>query len=369
VKRRPGSSQDRVVLDVELVEQSTGELSFGAGYSTAEGVIGDVSITERNLMGNGQFLRLQLSGSLKRQQVNLSFTEPRFLDRNLAAGFDLFHKQIDQAKQSGFESRRTGGSLRLGFPISEKLWMQTSYTVSRDEIYKVQPRASLAIREAQGTSYTSMLGTTLTYDLRDDPRNPTKGFWFQTGADFAGLGGDVQYISLAAEARGYYPITDNITFVARAVGGAIEGWGGQNVRLIDLFFKGGETVRGFDRAGYGPRDLNTRNALGGQYYWATTAEIRFPIPFVPDNLGISGAVFADAGSLWGSNVSNLKQGCAAGDTTRVCLADSSAIRSSVGASLMWQSPVGPIRMDFAKVLSKQSYDDEQFFRFGAATKF
>jgi len=369
VKRRPGSSQDRVVLDVELVEQSTGELSFGAGYSTAEGVIGDVSITERNLMGNGQFLRLQLSGSLKRQQVNLSFTEPRFLDRNLAAGFDLFHKQIDQAKQSGFESRRTGGSLRLGFPISEKLWMQTSYTVSRDEIYKVQPRASLAIREAQGTSYTSMLGTTLTYDLRDDPRNPTKGFWFQTGADFAGLGGDVQYISLAAEARGYYPITDNITFVARAVGGAIEGWGGQNVRLIDLFFKGGETVRGFDRAGYGPRDLNTRNALGGQYYWATTAEIRFPIPFVPDNLGISGAVFADAGSLWGSNVSNLKQGCAAGDTTRVCLADSSAIRSSIGASLMWQSPVGPIRMDFAKVLSKQSYDDEQFFRFGAATKF
>ncbi|HWK34123.1 MAG TPA: outer membrane protein assembly factor BamA, partial [Hyphomicrobium sp.] len=298
VKRRPGSSQDRVVLDVELVEQSTGELSFGAGYSTAEGVIGDVSITERNLMGNGQFLRLQLSGSMERLQVNLSFTEPRFLDRNLAAGFDLFHKEVDQTRQSGFESRRTGGSLRLGFPISEKLWMQTSYTASRDSIYNVSPYASRAILDAAGTSYTSMVGTTLTYDLRNDPRNPTKGLWFQTGADFAGLGGDVQYISLAAEARAYYPITDNVTFVARAVGGSIQGWGGEDVRLIDLFFKGGETVRGFDRAGYGPRDVLTGDALGGQYYWATTAEVRFPIPFIPDDLGISGAVFADAGSLW-----------------------------------------------------------------------
>ncbi len=150
VKRRPGSAQDRVVLDVELVENSTGELSFGAGYSTAEGVIGDVSITERNLMGNGQFLRLQLSGSLERLQVNLSFTEPRFLDRNLAAGFDLFHKEVDQSSQSGFNSRRTGGSVRLGFPLSEKLWMQTNYTVSRDEIFDVVPGASLAIQDADG---------------------------------------------------------------------------------------------------------------------------------------------------------------------------------------------------------------------------
>jgi outer membrane protein insertion porin family len=385
VKRRPGSAQDRVVLDVELVEQSTGELSFGAGYSTAEGVIGDISITERNLMGNGQFLRLQLSGSFERLQANLSFTEPRFLDRNLAAGFDIFVKQVNMGNSSSswggggmsgygsYQSRRAGGTLRLGFPISEKLWMQTNYTLSRDEIYDVTANSSAAIRDAEGAWYTSLVGTTLTYDLRNDPRNPTKGLWFQAGADFAGLGGDVQYVSLAAEARGYYPITDNITFVARAVAGSITGWGGEDVRLIDMFFKGGETVRGFERAGYGPRDLNTGDALGGQYYWATTAEVRFPIPFVPDDLGISGAVFADAGSLWGNNLSgseNLVQNCT---TTPgpddVCLADSSAIRASVGASLMWASPVGPIRMDFAKVLSKQSYDDEQFFRFGAATKF
>lgn len=378
VKRRPGSAQDRVILDVEVIEQSTGELSFGAGYSTSEGVIGDVSITERNLMGNGQFLRLQVSGSLERFQINLSFTEPRFLDRNLAAGFDLFHKEVDYSSTSGFNSRRTGGGVRLGFPLSERLWMQTNYTASRDEIFDVQNGTSLAIREAEGVSYTSLVGTSVTYDLRNDPKNPTKGLWFQSGVDFAGLGGDVQYVSIAAEARGYYPITDKVTFVTRAIGGNIQGWGGQDVRLIDLFFKGGETVRGFDRAGYGPRDLLTNDALGGTTYWATTAEIRFPIPFVPDDLGISGAVFADAGSLFGAGAGakDLDAQCstatvdpATGTYNAVCLADSSAVRASVGASLMWASPVGPIRMDFAHVLTAESYDEKQFFRFGAATKF
>ena len=370
VKRRPGSAQDRVIIDVNVIEQSTGELSFGAGYSTSEGVIGDVSITERNLMGNGQFLRLQLSGSLERLQVNLSFTEPRFLDRNLAAGFDLFHKEVDYSNTSGFNSRRTGGGVRLGFPLSDKLWMQTNYTISRDEIFDVEPGASLAIQTSEGVSYTSLIGTSVTYDLRDDPRNPTKGFWFNSGVDFAGVGGDVQYVSFAAEARAYYPITKSITFVSRAIGGHITGWGGEDVRLVDLFFKGGETVRGFDRAGYGPRDLSTYDALGGATYWATTAEVRFPIPFVPDDLGISGAVFADAGSLFGAGgqAETVLAGCTIASGA-ACLADSAAIRSSVGASILWTSPVGPIRMDLAKVLTKEDYDDEQIFRFGAATKF
>jgi outer membrane protein insertion porin family len=378
VKRRPGSAQDRVILDVEVVEQSTGELSFGVGYSTSEGVIGDISLTERNLMGNGQFLRLAVSGSFTRLQAELSFTEPRFLDRNLAAGFDIFAKQTDLTSQAGFVSNRMGGDLRLGFPISEKLWSQVSYTFSRDQITNVVPTASLAIQQAAGTTYTSMVGDSLTYDLRNDPKNPTKGIFLQAGVNFAGLGGDVQYISTSAEARGYYPITDKITFVSRAIAGNIQGWGGQDVRLIDLFFRGGETIRGFNVAGYGPRDLNTNSALGGQTYWATTAEIRFPIPFVPDDLGIQGAVFADAGSLFGAGAGakNAPQGCGAnaipnglGGFENVCLADSSAIRSSVGASLMWASPVGPIRMDFAQTLTKQPYDQTQFFRFGAASKF
>jgi outer membrane protein insertion porin family len=383
VKRRPGSSPDRVVLDVELEEQSTGELSFGAGYSTSEGVIGDVSITERNLLGNGQFLRLRLAGSMERFQIDLSFTEPRFLDRNMSAGFDLFHKEINQRYESGFSSRKTGASFRIGYPLAENLWVQNSYTISRDQIFDVRDEASLAIKQACGWGptintpsgngghcegdpyWTSALGTTVTYDKRNHPTNPTSGYFFQTAGDFAGVGGDVQYVRLSAEARGYYPIADGITLVGRAIGGHIEGWGGDSPRLLDLYFKGGETIRGFDRAGIGPRDLSAndpdRSAIGGTTYWATTAEVRFPIPFLPDDLGISGALFADAGSVFGVTDETKALG--------IDIADDSSVRASLGGSILWNSPVGPLRMDFAKAILKESYDQTQFFRFGASTKF
>lgn len=380
VNRNPGTSSDRVNLDVEVTEQSTGELSFGAGYSTSEGVIGDISITERNLLGNGQFLRLKLAGSMERYQIELSFTEPRFLDMNLAAGFDLFHKEIDQTSESGFKSRKTGGTLRLGYPLAEDLWMQNYYTFSRDEIFDVADRASLAIKDACGDPapvfgapancqdevyYTSLVGTSLTYDRRNHPKNPTAGYFLQGSVDLAGLGGDAQYVRLSAEGRFYYPITEKITFVGRAVAGHIEGWGSDDVRILDLYFRGGETIRGFERAGFGPRDMTAggqKDAVGGKTYWATTAEVRFPLPLIPDDLGMSGALFADAGSLFGAS-DRAKSAVGAG------LEDDSSIRSSVGASILWNSPVGPLRLDFAKVLTKEKYDEEQFFRFGAQTKF
>jgi outer membrane protein insertion porin family len=382
VKRHPGSAPDRVVLDVVVEEQSTGELSFGAGYSTQEGVIGDVSITERNLFGNGQYLRLALAGSFERMQVDLSFTEPRFLDRNLSAGFDLFYKELYYQDYAGFDQSKAGGSVRLGFPIAENLWMTTRYTLSRDRIFDVVRDASLAVKEACGDVnpqrdsvgscsdagyWTSLVGTTIAYDKRNNPKNPNRGFYLELNDDFAGLGGDAQYWRVQGEARGYYPITDKITLVGRAIGGTIQGWGGQDVRLLDAFFKGDETIRGFDIAGIGPRDLSSRNrdALGGQTYWAATAEVRFPLPYVPDDLGLSGAFFADAGSLFGATGGAKR--ALAGDPG--ALADSDSIRSSVGGSIMWNSPVGPIRMDFAKVLTKESYDETQFFRFGASSRF
>jgi len=383
VKRTPGTAADRVALMVEVGEQSTGELSFGAGYSTSEGVIGDVSVTERNLLGNGQFLRLKLGGSLDRAQVDLSFTEPRFLDQNLSAGFDLFYKQVDQTSSSGFQNKTAGGTTRLGFPISENLWMQTSYTLAQNSIFDVDPNASRAIRQAGerngGESLTSSIGTSLTYDQRNHPKNPTRGYFFQVASDFAGVGGDVQYVRVTGEGRAYYPLTEKITLVARLTGGHIEGWGSDDILLTDLFFRGGETIRGFNKSGYGPRDFNTDDALGGKSYWAANVEARFPIPLIPDELGMSGAVFADAGSLFGTtdDVRKLNASCnktdknnnAITDKTLCLLGDAADIRASVGASLIWNSPVGPLRLDFAKALMKQDFDKEQFFRFGASTKF
>jgi outer membrane protein insertion porin family len=370
IRRTQGSAPDRVVLDVDLVEQSTGELSFGAGYSTAEGIIGDVSITERNLLGRGQFLRLKLAGSAERQQIDLSFTEPRFLDRNLAAGFDLFHKEVDYSSTSSFRSRKTGGSLRLGFPLSDNWWVTTNYTLVRDQLYDVGPLASLAVRQAAGQlgneenpAFTSSVGYSLTYDGRNHPKSPNRGIYFTIGQDFAGVGGDVRYVRSVAEGRGYYPITEKITFVGRLMGGNVTGWGGDDVRLLDLFYKGGETIRGFRRSGYGPRDLLSANmdALGGKHFWSATAEVRFPLPFVPDDLGMTGAVFADAGSLW-----------EASDFAKTLTGIHSSehfVRASSGISLIWNSPLGPLRADYSWILQQDKFDRTEKFRFGATTKF
>jgi outer membrane protein insertion porin family len=378
IKRRPGSAADRIVLDVDLVEQSTGELSFGAGYSTSEGIIGDISISERNLLGRGQFLRLRLAGSAERLQVDLSFTEPRFLGLNLAAGFDLFHKDVNLSSVSAFRTRTTGGSLRIGFPLSENLWLTNSYTLASSEIFDVSEFASFAIKQAQGEAITSSWGTVLAYDGRNHPKTPTKGVFLQAGTEFAGLGGDVQYVRVNAEGRFYYPVTDKITFVGRVMGGHIEGWGGQDVRLIDLFYKGGETIRGFDRGGFGPRDLLTNDALGGATFWAATAEVRFPIPLIPQELGMSAAAFVDAGSLFGAGAGakavNDPALCGTvvdplSPPTGVCLVDSNAVRASAGASILWESPLGPLRLDISKPFIKERFDDEQLIRFGASTRF
>ena len=381
VKRKPGSAQDRVILDVEVLEQPTGEISFGAGYSTSEGVIGDISLTERNLMGNGQFIRLRLSGSIERLQIDLSFTEPRFLDRNLAAGFDLFHKDVDQTRQGAFRQRKTGGSLRLGFPLAENLWLNNYYTLSRDEIYDVDKNydpangdfrvASRAIREAEGVYWTSLVGTSITFDQRNHPRNPTRGYYLTGNVDFAGVGGDVQYTRFQGEGRYYYPITEKITFVGRLMGGHVMGWGGDEVRLIDVYYKGGETIRGFNKSGIGARDLTTNDPLGGTTFWSTTAEVRFPLPLVPEDLGIKGAFFVDAGSLFGVSKSvNALNGTVDSTTGQVInIGDSSKVRVSAGTSLIWDSPLGPLRADFGWAVTKEKWDETQVFRFGASTKF
>lgn len=379
VETEPGSAPDRVIILVKVQEQPTGELSFGAGYSTSEGVIGDISITERNLMGKGQYVRLGFSGSLERAQVDFSFTEPYFLDRNLAAGFDLFHKEVDLTSVASFKQRDTGGNLRVGFPIADNTQMGLRYRFQQQEIFDATSNASLAVKQAaeEGPVNVSSIGYTIAYDTRNIPKQPTSGVFASFSQDLAGVGGDVNYIRSVADARGYYPITNKITLVGRAQGGAIEGWGGQDVRLTDLFFKGGETIRGFERAGYGPRDACespvthdrvdncSRDALGGQLFWATTAEVRFPFPYIPDSLGMQGAVFVDAGSLWDPSQLAVE----AVNEEGSFIFDTADVRLSTGFSLIWQSPLGPLRADFAQALLKAKFDETEFFRFGASTNF
>jgi outer membrane protein insertion porin family len=364
VNREPGSAPDRVILSFLVEEQPTGELSLAGGFSSSVGAIAEIAYTERNLLGKGQFLRVKVAGSLEDGQIDLSFTEPRFLDRNVSAGFDLFHKESDFSDESGFEQRKTGGAIRIGFALTENVWFQPNYTILQDEVFNVEAgEASAAIQEAEdaGARIISSVGYTLTYDRRNNKLNPTRGVFFQLDQDLAGVGGDTNYIRTVAEGRGYYPIYEGITFVGRLIGGHIEGFGGQNVLAVDAFFKGGETIRGFDSAGLGPRDIATGDAIGGKIFYAATAEVRFPIPFLPDELGFSGAVFADAGSVYDTDFDP--------DLTDEGIDDSDNLRASVGASLLWNSPLGPLRADFGYAILKEDFDEEELFRFGASTKF
>ncbi len=380
VNKEPGSAPDRVVLSVVVEEQSTGELSFAAGYSSAEGVIGEVSYTERNLLGTGQYLQVKVTGSMVSGGADVSWTEPRFLDRNMSFGVDAFLRNSDYTASSGYtdagyEDFKVGGSLRLGFALLDNLWLNTNYTLYEEDVYNVDSTASYAVKQIAGTSVVSSVGYSLIYDTRNNRKNPSRGFYFSWAQDVAGIGGDIDYIRSIAEARAYYPLSKEFTLVGRAIGGNIMGWNGQDVRIVDDFFKGGETVRGFATAGLGPRDANTGDSLGGKNFYAATTEIRFPLPFVPDDLGFGGAIFADAGTLYGTDAAKFTtKYCAA--NVSVCntsppgaVENSSAIRASVGASILWNSPVGPLRADFAYALLKEPFDQTQVFRFGAATKF
>jgi outer membrane protein insertion porin family len=363
MKANPGSAPDKAVLDIDVTEQDTSELSFGAGYSSSEGVIGDVMVSDSNLFGNGQMARVKLSGSQTRLQADIGFTEPHLFDSWISGGFDLLYKDADYTKQSSYKSTMAGGDVRLGTNLSDTTAFGLSYGLTRNEIYSVGPLASAAIKEAanggtSGSYYTSAVGASATYDDRNSKKTPTSGSYFMLGQDFAGIGGDSQFIRNTAEGRLYYPLSDSVTLVGRATAGNISGWGGQDVRLLDLFQKGGDAVRGFAPGGIGPRDTASANqdALGGKSYVAATAEARFALPFVPDEIGLKGAVFTDAGSLFGTTkAANALPGVVGG---------TAAARVSVGAGLIWDSPVGSLGVTYAVPVAKQPFDKLQPLSFG-----
>ena len=365
ITEEPGSAPDKTVLNVEVEEQSTGELSIGAGFSSTDAVIGDLSITERNLLGRGQFLRLRISASNRRQQVDIRFTEPYFLDRNLAAGFDLFKIRTDFEDESGFDTDSTGLGLRAGFPLTEYGRLSTRYTLRQDDIEVDSARCFLgliarSVCAAAGETTSSVAGYTYFYDRRDDPIEPTDGYDLSFSQDIAGLGGTESYVRTEALANWYQPIPlfdiENIVARVRLSGGYIFGFRNRDVRLNDRFFKGGNSFRGFETSGIGARDLVTNDGLGGNMYGIGTAEVSFPLG-LPEEFGILGSLFTDFGTLGEI------------DDSSAFVSDGMGLRVSVGVGVFWESPFGPIRLDFANVLVKEDFDQTEAFRFSAGTRF
>ena len=372
-----GSAPDRVVLTVAVLEKSTGTLSFSAGYSTTEQVIGSISVSERNLLGRGQFVRLQTSLSFKRQSIDFSFTEPYFMGYPVSAGVDAFATRTDQGRESSFTTQQTGGKLRLGFPLSEFSRLQTSYGFTHRRIDvrdRHRERVSLAILDSEGSQNISMAGASLVYDTLDNPLRPTSGVRLELSEDVAGLGGDVFYFASEVEGHYFRPMFfDGVVLQLKGTAGHIEGWNGKEVPIIDRHFKGADSFRGFARAGVGPRmdsfDGTRTDAIGGKTYAIGTVEVTFPVG-LPEDWGLEGAVFTDFGTVFNAPEKSLadgEDGCIADDGCTVF--DSAALRASVGAGMIWQSPFGPLRLDVAWPLAKADFDKTELVRFSVGTRF
>lgn len=367
IEQLPGSASDKTVLRVKVQEQPTGELSFGAGYSSVDRLLLDAGISQRNFRGTGDDVRLRASVGSLRQQVDFSFTDPRFEGRDLRAGVSVFYYRYDFTEQAGFDSQSIGTSLTLGFPLSVNTFLQTHYTIHSDNVLVnnglcEEGAISVTICDQRGSSFTSQLGYSLYFDFRNDPIHPTRGFYAKLNQDFAGFGGNVRYLRTEYQTGIYYGIAPGWVSRFLSQGGYIMGWGNDDIRINDRFFKGGNTFRGFQVAGIGPRDTasNLEEAIGGKLYLINSAELTIP-NHLPDQYGIKTSFFSDFGTL-GLVDKSVKQS----DPT---VKDDLGLRASAGISVFWTSPLGPIELDFSQVLAKDPYDKTETFRFSTATQF
>ncbi len=380
ITQTPGSAPDRTVLQVKVTEQPTGELSFSAGYSSVDKLVTDIGVSERNFRGRGEDVRAELSLGSIRQQLSLSFTEPRFLDRNMSAGWDLYGYRYDFTQYAGYVSESVGGDVHVGFPLSPYLSMQLRYALHGDNVAVSQsqcgptPTLSTIICAQQGTTITSAPGYTLRWDKRNDPINPTRGFYMSMTQDFAGLGGDVRYVKTVGEGGWYHGFNSDFILSVTGQAGYVGGWGGDNVRINDRFFAGGGNgggaiFRGFQVAGIGPRDTTAglgQQALGGKLYAIGTVEETFP-DFLPEQYGIHTAAFGQIGTL--GLLDNGSKRTAGSLINDPFVKDDLALRASAGISIFWKSPLGPIRIDLAAPIVKQRYDKTQTFSFSTSTRF
>ena len=352
VSNTPGTAPDKTIIEVNVVEQSTGEISVGAGYSTSSGVLGDISVRERNLLGRGQDLRVGLSLGTRSTQIDLGFTEPYFLDRNVSAGFDIFRITRDNQRTSSYDESELGFALRAGWSISENTRQTVRYSLKRDVIKNVGDNASPLIKAQEGLTWTSEVGTVVAWDTRDNRLNPTKGWVLRYSLDLGGLGGTEHFYRNKLEAQWYYEIFDEVVFSLSAQGGVVKPIK-DDLKIANRFFLGGDNFRGFRTGGVGPHSGG--DALGGKYYYVASAELSFPIG-LPRELGILGKAFIDAGSLWGAQEKDPS------------VQDSSSIRASAGIGLQWVSPFGPIRIDYALPIQKEKFDKTEKFRFSFGTR-
>jgi outer membrane protein insertion porin family len=366
----PGSAPDKAIVTTRIAEKATGELSFGGGYSTDAGALLDIGLAERNMVGTG--IDASINGVLaqKRSSVNLSVTDPYFLDRNLVAGFDLFLIQTNYLGTEPYDERRVGGDVRIGYDFNEHLRQVWSYSLVDREVFDVASTASPIILNEAGYTLLSQISQSITIDYRDSRQYPHSGWGLDFATDYAGLGGSVDYVRFNMAGAYYIPL-ERLTGdpdwgikLSAGTGYMIELPGGKD-EIIDRFFLGGDNLRGFETGGAGPHDANTGDPLGGRFLWTESQELRFPLPGVPKDIGLTGRTFVDVGGLTQASFpSGTCGGCGP-----LAIAASAAPRIGAGVGISWKTQFGLINIDLAPFVVKQPHDETQIFRFGFGTRF
>ncbi len=373
IEQLPGSAPDKTVLRVKVTEQPTGELSFSLGYSSVEQLIADIGVSERNFRGRGQQLTFKISAGYLQQGVNFGFTEPRFLGRNLAAGFSLYSSRYNFSQYASYSSASTGASLTLGFPLTDYSRLLLIYSLHSDNINVAsslcQPgfqAVSAVLCEERGSTLTSQVSLQYRWDQRDDPVKPTRGFYVDFNQTFAGFGGNIDFAQTVIDGAIYHAFSPSYILMFKGEVGDIEPWNKDYVRINDRFFRGGDSFRGFQLAGIGARDTVYGDALGGDFYAQGTVELTVP-NYLPEQYGINTSIFTQVGTL-GSLDKQAKLSPLTG-LQDPNINDALALRASAGVSVFWKSPMGPLRFDLSDVIARAAYDKTQNFYFSTAARF
>lgn len=362
---RAGSAPDRTIVQIAVEDQNTGNVFISGGYSDVDGWLAEISVSDNNLLGSGVSGKVTLSYGQYSKGFDIAFTQPYLFGQHISLGTNLFAKQTDSSSYQSYNSLIYGAGLTLGTPINDELTANWRYSLANQSVTLDPTRgiSSLPVQDAAaaGPQWVSTIGSGLTYDTRDSVQNPTQGLRVAVNNDVAGLGGDVKFMRNTDDFRYYQSLPGGIVGITHAQAGYITPWGGQSLPLLNNFFGGPQLVRGFAPNGFGPRDLTpgtARDNVGGNAYWATSYELQAPVPFIPPSFNLKAAVFADAGSLWGAG------GSSSPTLSNSLIGNSRTVRSSVGAGLVWNSILGPLRVDYAYPLSKANDDVTQRFHFG-----
>ncbi|WCR12207.1 outer membrane protein assembly factor BamA [Paracoccus stylophorae] len=361
VNSRQGSSEEQVIVDVNVEEQPTGSLSFGASYGVNAGIGVNASLNETNFLGRGQTLGLQISTAEGDRAGSINFVEPFFLGRDLRFGFRAGYQETESLN-SDYDTRSINLRPSIEFPISANGRLELRYSLAQDRLSNVEEDSSVLLQDEEGERVTSALGYSYTWDTRLTGLDPLTSYKLRFAQDFAGVGGDTKTVTTAAlaglESNAW---REEVTLRAEIEAGAITAYDDYSTWILDRY-RGGTKIRGFEPNGIGPRDLSAVNqdGLGGNYFWAARAEAQFPVG-LPEEYGITGGLFADIGSVWGLDNTTGSDGSE--------VDDSMYVRAAVGASIFWTTPIGPLRFNFSKAIRKEDYDEDQNFDLTISTRF